>query len=156
MLNLPLEGADVSGVSGWLGEGNTPMGMLEAEEVKETVVTTSQLVMRQREQQLRHQQELRHALRKKHFKNVIMRQKAFASSSDTQLVQSTHHSRAAMENNMGPLSDSEVVAKQTMQSLGVSETADTSEIADIEELESQQQIEPPALYPLPPSDEEFQ
>ncbi|KAJ2603115.1 Suppressor of Sensor Kinase (SLN1) [Coemansia sp. RSA 1722] len=156
MLNLPLEGADVSGVSGWLGEGNTPMGMLEAEEVKETVVTTSQLVMRQREQQLRHQQELRHALRKKHFKNVIMRQKAFASSSDTQLVQSTHDSRAAMENNMGPLSDSEVVAKQTMQSLGVSETADTSEIADIDELESQQQVEPPALYPLPPSDEEVQ
>ncbi|KAJ2857538.1 Suppressor of Sensor Kinase (SLN1) [Coemansia erecta] len=148
MLNLPLEGADVSGVSGWLGEGNTPMGMLEAEEVKETVVTTSQLVMRQREQQLRQQHELRHTLRKKHFKNMATRQKLQASSSDFQLAQSSENDRACMAKDLGPLSDSQVVATQTMQSLGVSDNDDAEDLA------TQQPPEPPVLYPLPPSDEE--
>ncbi|KAJ1987268.1 Suppressor of Sensor Kinase (SLN1) [Coemansia spiralis] len=67
MLSMPLEGVDVAGVAGWLGEGNTPMELLDAEEIKETVATTSHIVARQREQQIRRQQELRHYLhRQKH------------------------------------------------------------------------------------------
>ncbi|KAJ1932766.1 hypothetical protein FBU59_006257 [Linderina macrospora] len=59
LLSLPLEGSDVSGVAGWLGQDNTPLALLDADEVKETVAATSQIVVRQREQQIRRQQELR-------------------------------------------------------------------------------------------------
>ncbi|KAJ2516041.1 Suppressor of Sensor Kinase (SLN1) [Coemansia sp. RSA 1939] len=62
MLSMPLEGVDVAGVAGWLGEGNTPMELLDAEEIKETVATTSHIVARQREQQIRRQQEMREYL----------------------------------------------------------------------------------------------
>ncbi|KAJ2156444.1 Suppressor of Sensor Kinase (SLN1), partial [Coemansia sp. RSA 552] len=44
LLSMPLEGADVSGVSGWLGEGNTPMELLNSDEIKEAVATASQNV----------------------------------------------------------------------------------------------------------------
>ncbi|KAJ1662274.1 Suppressor of Sensor Kinase (SLN1) [Coemansia sp. RSA 1813] len=67
MLSMPLEGVDVAGVAGWLGEGNTPMELLDAEEIKETVATTSHIVARQREQQIRRQQVMR---------NYMNRQKA--------------------------------------------------------------------------------
>ncbi|KAJ2830765.1 Suppressor of Sensor Kinase (SLN1), partial [Coemansia furcata] len=40
MLSMPLEGADVAGVSGWLGEGYTPMEILDVDEIKETLATT--------------------------------------------------------------------------------------------------------------------
>ncbi|KAJ1718998.1 Suppressor of Sensor Kinase (SLN1), partial [Coemansia erecta] len=149
MLNLPLEGADVAGVSGWLGEGNTPMEMLEAAEVKETVATTSQLVMRQREQQLRQQQDLRQAVHRQHFRNVILRQKISASSSDTQLAQHPHRQQVVADDKLGPLSDS-----------GVETTLAESDVVagefenDGEEYPAQQVSEPPALYPLPPSDED--
>ncbi|KAJ1800533.1 Suppressor of Sensor Kinase (SLN1) [Coemansia sp. RSA 2399] len=62
MLSMPLEGVDVAGVAGWLGEGNTPMELLDAEEIKETVETTSHIVARQREQQIRRQQVIRSQL----------------------------------------------------------------------------------------------
>ncbi|KAJ1831375.1 hypothetical protein LPJ73_008119 [Coemansia sp. RSA 2703] len=149
MLNLPLEGADVAGVSGWLGEGNTPMEMLEAAEVKETVVTTSQLVMRQREQQLRQQQDLRHAVHRQHFKNVILRQKISASSSDTQLAQHPHRQQVVADDKLGPLSDSGVEA-----ALVESDVLTDDFENDGEEYPAQQVSEPPALYPLPPSDED--
>ncbi|KAJ2547722.1 Suppressor of Sensor Kinase (SLN1) [Coemansia sp. RSA 1933] len=59
MLSMPLEGVDVAGVAGWLGEGNTPMELLDAQEIQETVATTSHIVVRQREQQIRQQQVMR-------------------------------------------------------------------------------------------------
>ncbi|KAJ2387174.1 Suppressor of Sensor Kinase (SLN1) [Coemansia sp. RSA 2559] len=62
MLSMPLEGVDVAGVAGWLGEGNTPMELLDAKEIKETVETTSHIVARQREQQIRRQQVIRSQL----------------------------------------------------------------------------------------------
>ncbi|KAI7825021.1 hypothetical protein BX661DRAFT_199543 [Kickxella alabastrina] len=95
MLSLPLEGADVAGVSGWLGEGNTPMEMFDAEEVKETVATTSQLIMRQREQQLRRQQqELRYVMHRQQSQKIIkssgglrMGEKSALSDYDVTLLQ---------------------------------------------------------------------
>ncbi|KAJ1943471.1 Suppressor of Sensor Kinase (SLN1) [Linderina pennispora] len=65
LLRLPLEGSDVSGVAGWLGQDNTPLALLDEDEVKETVAATSQIVVRQRELQIRKQQEMRGALGKR-------------------------------------------------------------------------------------------
>ncbi|KAJ1733921.1 Suppressor of Sensor Kinase (SLN1) [Coemansia biformis] len=73
MLSMPLEGADVMGVSGWLGQGNTPMELLDIDEINETVATTSQNVVRQREQQLRRQQEMSVLPRRGPLQSILQR-----------------------------------------------------------------------------------
>ncbi|KAJ2713609.1 Suppressor of Sensor Kinase (SLN1), partial [Coemansia spiralis] len=73
VLSMPLEGADVVGVSGWLGKGNTPMALLNIDEITEAVATTSQNVVRQREQQLRHQQELHRLPRRGQMPSILQR-----------------------------------------------------------------------------------
>ncbi|KAJ2056078.1 Suppressor of Sensor Kinase (SLN1) [Coemansia sp. S146] len=149
MLSMPLEGADVAGVSGWLGEGYTPMEMLNAEEVKETLATTSHIVVKEREQQLRRQQEMRHLLHRQQLHNSLSRQGLADSgdaaaapsspsvASDSRLTFNTGSLRSILT-GVGPQSDS-----------GVTMTARYSELED----EGEQISEPPALYPLP-SDEE--
>ncbi|KAJ2471899.1 hypothetical protein IWW56_006248 [Coemansia sp. RSA 2131] len=111
LLQIPLEGADVAGVSGWLGKGNTPVELLNADEIKETVATTSQNIVRQREHQLRQKQEMHDVLRRRQFKDMML----------------------------GKTSGDAI------------DSADALSVQDIAAL---QRPEPPALYPLPPFDDD--
>ncbi|KAJ2890684.1 hypothetical protein GGI21_006090 [Coemansia aciculifera] len=162
MLSMPLEGADVAGVSGWLGEGYTPMEMLNEDEVKETLATTSHIVVREREQQLRRQQqEMRHLMHRQQLQNIVMRQGSAAAVATAAAAVGTDvpvtvyplsaasYSRVVMLSSasegglvsaefVGPQSDSAVVSLAARRSL-FSKRGDDDE--------------PPALYPLP-SDEE--
>ncbi|KAJ2728915.1 Suppressor of Sensor Kinase (SLN1) [Coemansia sp. BCRC 34962] len=147
MLSMPLEGADVAGVSGWLGEGFTPMEMLGVDEVNETLAATSHIVVREREQQLRRQQEIRHLLHRQQFLNTLRRQ---TDGSDTMVAVSSpsaaSDSRLAL--NSGNL-QSILTSEGPQSDSGVTMTNRFSGIED----GGAQRSEPPALYPLP-SDEE--
>ncbi|KAJ2167343.1 Suppressor of Sensor Kinase (SLN1) [Coemansia sp. RSA 562] len=113
LLRIPLEGADVAGVSGWLGEGNTPVELLNADEIKETVATTSQNIVRQREHQLRQKQEMHDVLRRRQFKDMML----------------------------GKTSGDGAI--------------DTTEALSAQDIAALQRPEPPALYPLPPVDDDY-
>ncbi|KAJ2742332.1 Suppressor of Sensor Kinase (SLN1) [Coemansia sp. BCRC 34301] len=146
MLSMPLEGADVAGVSGWLGEGYTPMEMLNEDEVKETLATTSHIVVREREQQLRRQQEMRHMLRRQQLQNVMVRQghagEDGSRNATTQSPSAASDSRVTLASSglpsalldVGPQSDSRVGMAARHSSIREEEA---------------QRVEPPALYPLP-------
>ncbi|KAJ2882181.1 hypothetical protein IWW38_005693 [Coemansia aciculifera] len=159
MLSMPLEGADVAGVSGWLGEGYTPMEMLNEDEVKETLATTSHIVVREREQQLRRQQqEMRHLMHRQQLQSIVTRQGSAAivaaavgtdvpatvyplsAASDSRVVMLSSASEGGLVSAefVGPQSDSAVVSLAARRSLFNKRGDDD---------------EPPALYPLP-SDEE--
>ncbi|KAJ2801892.1 Suppressor of Sensor Kinase (SLN1) [Coemansia helicoidea] len=83
VLSMPLEGADVVGVSGWLGQRNTPMELLNLDEITDAVAATSQNVVRQRELQLRHQHDVRRGLRRAQPQSILQRRMA-ASAGDAQ------------------------------------------------------------------------
>ncbi|KAJ2256667.1 Suppressor of Sensor Kinase (SLN1) [Coemansia sp. RSA 455] len=148
MLSMPLEGADVAGVSGWLGEGYTPMEMLNVEEVKETLATTSHIVVREREQQLRRQQEMRFLLHRQQLHNTLSRQ-GLADNSDT-----VAPSSASVANDP-QLRFNDGGLQSTLTTVGLQSDSGVTMAARYSELEDEgtQRSEPPALYPLP-SDEE--
>ncbi|KAJ2806079.1 Suppressor of Sensor Kinase (SLN1), partial [Coemansia guatemalensis] len=133
MLSIPLEGADVAGVSGWLGDANTPMGLLGIEEVRETLATTSQNVVRQREQQLRKQHESRHQ------PNQMALQQRSLSEGPTGAAAAAAATDGAVE-RQGP-------APLTMppQSDPGLQRQDVDTMPEM--------TEPPALYPLPPDED---
>ncbi|KAJ2438154.1 hypothetical protein GGF42_008390 [Coemansia sp. RSA 2424] len=146
MLSMPLEGADVAGVSGWLGEGYTPMEMLNEDEVKETLATTSHIVVRERELHLRRQQqEMRHLLHRQQVQNIVDRQQQqgglYGSRRATSVgAKSDSTTVALLAAGVGPQSESgvDLVISHSLFNKGD---------------EQPQRSEPPALYPLP-SDEE--
>ncbi|KAJ2484496.1 Suppressor of Sensor Kinase (SLN1) [Coemansia sp. RSA 2320] len=149
LLSMPLEGADVAGVSGWLGEGNTPMEMLNADEVKETVATTSHIIVRQREQQLRRQQEIRHMLHRQQFHDTMTRQGL--ASNGTEL-----DGGDVLELGPSIASDSRLAHYSTriQSTLGdAGSQPDSSSLAAAARTYDSQKSEPPVLFPLP-SDEE--
>ncbi|KAJ2611255.1 Suppressor of Sensor Kinase (SLN1) [Coemansia sp. RSA 1365] len=129
MLSIPLEGADVAGVSGWLGDANTPMGLLGIEEVRETLATTSQNVVRQREQQLRKLHESRHQLNQMTLQKRSMSEVLTVGPSVNDI--SKHRDPAPL--TMPPQSDPGFRRQEidTMPAM----------------------TEPPALYPLPPEED---
>ncbi|KAJ2328512.1 hypothetical protein GGI00_004174, partial [Coemansia sp. RSA 2681] len=144
MLSMPLEGADVAGVSGWLGEGYTPMEMLNEDEVKETLATTSHIVVRERELHLRRQQqEMRHLLHRQQVQNIVDRQQGGRDGSRRATsvgAKSDSTTVALLAAGVGPQSESgvDLVVSHSLFNKGD---------------EQPQRSEPPALYPLP-SDEE--
>ncbi|PIA14153.1 kinase-like protein [Coemansia reversa NRRL 1564] len=129
MLSIPLEGADVAGVSGWLGDANTPMGLLGIEEIKETLATTSQNVVRQREQQLRKMHESRHQLNQLTLQKRSMSEVLTGGSSVNDI--SEHQDPTPLI--MPPQSDPGL-QRQDIDTMPV-------------------MTEPPALYPLPPEED---
>ncbi|KAJ2078264.1 Suppressor of Sensor Kinase (SLN1) [Coemansia sp. RSA 988] len=129
MLSIPLEGADVAGVSGWLGDSNTPMGLLDIEEVRETLATTSQNVVRQREQQLRKQYESRH-----------------------QPNQMAMQQRSLSEGLPGASIGNSSAEDQSLTPLAMPPQSDPAlRRQDVDTMPKM--TEPPALYPLPPDDD---
>ncbi|KAJ1740284.1 Suppressor of Sensor Kinase (SLN1) [Coemansia sp. RSA 1821] len=147
LLNFPLEGADVSGVSGWLGEGNTAVELLNADEIKETVATTSHNIVRQHEQQLRQKQELQSALNRQQFKASNKRGNTLGPSENEQQQMTRSESAPAMPDitvdTNEPIYDASTpVPSQTAFNFATQQAAEM------------QMTEPLALYPLPPEDDE--
>ncbi|KAJ2358335.1 Suppressor of Sensor Kinase (SLN1) [Coemansia sp. RSA 2618] len=134
LLRIPLEGADVAGVSGWLGEGNTPVELLSADEIQETVATTSQNIVRQREQQLRQKQEMHDVLRRRQFRDARMGKDADNDDDGGE---------AAVE----ALSDAPVTGSLPKSEIGVNSLNAQRAVA-------LQMVEPPVLFPLPPVEDE--
>ncbi|KAJ2318264.1 Suppressor of Sensor Kinase (SLN1), partial [Coemansia sp. RSA 2704] len=149
LLTIPLEGADVAGVSGWLGEGNTPMELLNADEIKETVVATSQNIVRQREQQLRQKQEMRSVLQRRQFKNMMSRKAADDVAAELSPLTT---SGAQLLSAVGPQSAPIIDGFQRSGS-GASDMLDSIPRTAAPAFAAQM-TEPLALYPLPPDEDD--
>ncbi|KAJ2849878.1 Suppressor of Sensor Kinase (SLN1) [Coemansia brasiliensis] len=147
LLNFPLEGADVSGVSGWLGEGNTAVELLNADEIKETVATTSHNIVRQHEQQLRQKQELQSAMNRQQFKAPSKRGNAFVSSE-------SEKQRMVRSESAPIMPDISVDAIEPVYDASTPVPSQAAFDSATRQAAEMQMTEPLALYPLPPEDDE--